>query len=276
MRRTRPWIAAVLAATTVCGVAIGAAAAAEKRVVRGVAHLKGGKGLAYTQRETERWQDGKRIATRVDYKDAKGNKIGFRETHIKGSPMMPDEVFEDFRSGVRAESRALADGRVEVVYRSGKGEDLERKRFRPKLTPVNGAGVVEAIRTNWGRLLAGGRVDMALIVPERLDWYHFRLRKIGTRKRGSHDAVAFVLEPSNALLRAVAGQLHFELDAVSGGLVRYEGRVDLSDDDGDPFRIAVSWPKALPGERLAAPEPAAVAGPGSAAPAPQPAAPAKP
>ncbi|MEY3013297.1 MAG: hypothetical protein RIT45_2032 [Pseudomonadota bacterium] len=278
MRRAlgRVAIAALCVATLAAGVA--GAETPTRRVVRGVAHAKGGKGVAYTQREVERWQEGKRVATRVDYRDAKGNKIGFREVRMRGTPLMPEEIFEDLRTGMRAESRPLRNGRVEVVFRSAKGEDLDRKSFKPDLPPVNGAGVVEAIRAHWGRLMAGGRVDIALIVPERLDWYHFRIRKVGTRKRGSHDAVAFVLEPSNPLLRAVAGQLHFELDAVSGGLVRYEGRVDLADEDGDPFRIAVAFPAELPGERPAVAEPRAAAGPGNGAASatpPQPAQPAK-
>lgn len=230
-----------------------------------------GRKVGYVQRSSERWQDGKCVGIDTVYLDTSGKTISRRVVKAGRSPLMPDEVFDDLRHGYHTESRLLADGGVEVRYRSATGEDIERKVLRPKLVPVNGAGVIEAIRVHWGRLVAGGRVDMALIVPQRMDWYQFRLRKSGVGKRGELETTTFVLEPNNALLRAVAGELRFELDNASGGLVRYRGQIDVKDLEGDTMQVDVSWRDQLPGARPAADAPSMVAGPkAEAAPNPAP------
>ncbi len=235
----------------------------------GSARVEGRK-IGYVQRSTERWQDGKCVGVDTVYLDAAGKTISRRVVKNGKSPLLPDEVFDDLRHGYHTESRMLSDGRVEVRYRSATGEDMERKILQPTMVPVNAAGVVEAIRAHWGRLVAGGRVDMALIVPQRMDWYQFRLRKTGAGKRGELETTTFVLEPANALLRAVAGELRFELDNASGGLVRYRGQVDVKDLDGDNLQVDVSWRDQLPGARPVADAPSMVAGP-KAEPAPNPA-----
>ena len=235
-------------------------AATPSRVTVGTAKIEGRK-VGYVQRSTERWHEGKCVGVDTVYLDAAGKTISRRTVKSGKSAMVPDEVFDDLRHGYHTESRLRADGGVEVRYRSATGEDMERKVLRPKLVPVNAAGVIEAIRAHWGRLVAGGRVDMALIVPQRLDWYQFRLRKSGVGKRGDLATTTFTLEPNNALLRAVAGELRFELDNASGGLVRYRGQVDTKDTDGDNLLVDVSWRSQLPGARPAADVPPMVAGP---------------
>lgn len=257
----RRWICC-FACVAVWATSASSMAATPSRVTVGSAKTEGRK-IGYVQRSTERWHEGKCVGVDTVYLDDAGKTIGRRSVKNGKSALVPDEVFDDLRHGYHTASRMLPDGGIEVRYRSATGEDMERKVLRPKIVPVNAAGVVEAIRAHWGRLVAGGRVDMALIVPQRLDWYQFRLRKSGTGKRGEMATTTFILEPNNALLRAVAGELRFELDNATGGMVRYRGQVDLKDADGDNLQVDVAWRSNLPGARPIADAVPMVAGPKS-------------
>ncbi len=242
-------MACCLSATTV------AAPSGAHRATAGSARTKGGK-VAYVQKAIERWRDGRVVAVETDFVDPAGQVIARRSVHFGDSPLVPTETYEDLRSGYRTESRALSGGAVEIKVLKAKGEDTDRKVLRCKYQSVNAAGVVEAIRAHWAKLSAGDRVDISLIVPQRQDWYHFRLRKTATGRRIGKPTTTFVLEPANGLLRAIAGQLYFEFDDESGGLARYRGQVDVHDDDGDPLQIDIAWLGAMPGARPVAAPPA--------------------
>ncbi len=244
-RRTFTVVGAVLcwmAATAV------ASPSAGQRTTVASARVKGGK-VAYVQKAHERWRDGRIISIETEFVDPAGQTIARRSVHFGDTPLVPTETYEDLRTGYRTESRSLAGGAVEIKARKAKDEYTDRKVLRCKYQAVNAAGVVEAIRTHWAKLIAGGRIDISLIVPQRLDWYHFRLRKTATGRRSGKATTTFVLEPDNGLLRAIAGQLYFEFDDETGGLARYRGQVDVHDEDGDPLQIDIAWSGAMPGAK---------------------------
>lgn len=191
----------------------------------------------YDMRVRQRWQGGVPRSSETTWTDPEGKVFARQSLEYGATPFMPVIRFSDLRRGVLLESAPAPGGKARVSRREGTGKPLESKLLSPS-APVVGTGAIDAfLRANWARIDAGEKVAFSLVAPSRLDWYRFRVRRLGEDMRGKRRVVRVVLEPDSWALRAFAGQLVLSVDPEAGHAVAFQGRDRIADADGEPVKV---------------------------------------
>ena len=201
---------------------------------------------AYSEEHRERYLDGRHVGTFSLFKTPDGGPLGERELDFTRSTYMPDYRFKDMRNGYEEGSRVDGD-QVHVYFRDSLRAPREEKHLRvPEPRVVNG-GLIPFLKQNWKVLEAGGRLPFNMVVPARLDYYRFvaygdsTLVPSGKETRG-RKCRAVVIEPQNALLRALLPSIVCVYDVATLRLVRYQGISNIADAKGRSLRVRIDYP----------------------------------
>ncbi|WP_372825241.1 hypothetical protein [Polaromonas sp.] len=124
------------------------------------------------------------------------------------------------QSGYSGEVQVSADGR-QLQYSlndNGTLSTAEEKIDAPALTGPSTFGFILA---HWSELAAGRTLPVRFIVLKEKTSYGFDIRA----ERAANGQAAFILTPSNWLIRRFIAPLHVVFEVSSKTAVRYEGRV---------------------------------------------------
>jgi hypothetical protein len=118
---------------------------------------------------------------------------------------------------------------------------------------VADAGFDEFVRRNWEALAAGEKLRFDFLVPSRLDYYSFKVRKLRSETLAGTPAQVYRLT-----LSGVWGWILPGIDVwyrnADRTLLRYEGLSNLQDAAGENFKALVEFPpearRSLPGDEL--------------------------
>ena len=213
--------------------------AAEERQRIGRAYDMSTGVLLYESRHVETLAGGKVVADRVRYLDAEGRTFGNKQVDFRGHPYAPQFSLSNERTGhLEALLRVEAEG-IEVRFRERAEQELRQTRLSAPANAVADAGFDRLIEAHWDELQAGEHLVRQFLIPSRLEFMDFRIRR--DDNDADADSVRFALEIDSALLRLIAPSIAVIYDRERRRIIRYEGPSNLRDDNGDNHHVRVEF-----------------------------------
>ncbi len=201
------------------------------------AYALDGGALVFVEDHIERWRDGELLSAETTCFLGK-RVVVHRTIDFKPGQLTPSSRTDNLITG----------GRLVVTVKKG-GIELERKEdgeveretVRPPALVVTPGSVPLLATRRWDDLVAGKPVDFSMPVPSRLEWYSLRLRKVRSVTWKGRAVIVVALTPKNAALQLIAPTTEFFFDRERRALVKYEGRVFVTDADGDRLEARVEF-----------------------------------
>lgn len=195
--------------------------------------------VSYLEKHRVSYEDGRVRRMETDYSDAAGKPIARLVTIFANGPQTPESRFEDFRSG-KSEGARVADGKITLWHRNKGSADSEASReFTLGNDALIGQGFHHAVRLRLNELATGKNLHYRLYLPIRLDWYSFKVQKLGGAEAPGQ--LRLRLASENFLIRMVAPHIETVYETSTGRLVRYEGPSNLEDDTGHRQIVAITY-----------------------------------
>lgn len=220
---------------------LGAAEPTETCICTGVAKRQDDGQLHARSREVQKWSGGRLVSAITTWTDASGKTIARQSERHGEAGFVPEARYEDLRTGVLMETGPAAGGKARLAFREGKDAKIEGKIVDPDGKAVGMGGLDPFIRASWADIDAGKSVEFAMLAPSRLEWYRFRLRRLGDAQQGGRRVVRVAVEPRNALIRTLAGDLVLTWDPQAGHTVAFRGRDSVDDAEGDAVSVSTSY-----------------------------------
>lgn len=198
--------------------------------------LKSGK-FIYSENHNEYYRSGQHTYSIVEYKDPKGKVLARKKIEFGKKKTQPDFYLEDFRTGYtdRAELISQASQTFRLQHRRSKNQELKTKSIRVPGNVVVDGGFDYFVRDNFETLSAGKRITGNFVLTNRLDYFQCRVYKSRDLKYKGRDAVQFILQPENFLIRQLADKIIVTYDKKSKRLLEYIGISNIQDNSGDDF-----------------------------------------
>jgi hypothetical protein len=160
----------------------------------------------------------------------------------------PSFQMEDARSGY-LEGLRRNGGILEVFQRDDSKAELRKRAVPNNIAIVSDAGFDEFVRTHWAELEAGKSVKFPFLVPSRLDYMSFKVKK--------HGETTIEGQPASVIRLNLSGFLGWFLPYIEVSyrksdrvLMRYKGLTNIRDVQGKNVVAQIDFPAK---ERLAKP-----------------------
>ena len=216
-----------------------AAAAPEPRSRVGRAYDPQTRELLYSERHTETLVDGRVVTDHVRYVDTQGRVFGEKRLDFSGNPYVPSFDLEDRRHGHLESVRRVSPTEIEVRYRERYADTVSEARLTLPPDSVVDAGFDRFIERNWEELTAGETRTYPFLVPSRLEFLGFRIRRSDD---GADPAeVRFAIEIDSLLLRLLVPAMEVVYDRGTRRLLRYDGVSNLLDGNGENERVVIEF-----------------------------------
>lgn len=226
--------------------------AAEERERIGHAFDRNSGALLYQERHTETYANGEMTADTVQYIDPQGHIFGQKQVDFSRDPFVPEFQLDNTRTGhVEGLTRIAVDS-LQVRFREHADEALRQQQLDLPRDAIADAGFDRFIESQWGHLIAGKTLVRKFLVPSRLEFMDWRIRRSdNVREDTPHDAkrgdqrarrtVRFALEIDSAFLRLVVPPIVVIYDRDTRRLMRYEGLSNLRDDSGENHSVRIEF-----------------------------------
>ncbi|MBU45259.1 MAG: hypothetical protein CMN76_18755 [Spirochaetaceae bacterium] len=231
--RSTPWILAT-------AILFFAGSALQAQVVRyrsNAYDIQSGKYM-YTENHAEHWQNGKHAYSIVTYTDPQGQVMAVKKIVFTGSKVAPNYDLSDKRSGLEEGARVNGNS-VSVYYKPSASESKKSKALNVPSPIVVDGGFDYFVRQNMQSLMAGKTLTGNFTVSHRLDYFPCRIYKVRDLKFLERDAVMFVMEPTNIVIRQLADPIYIIYDKKTGRLLRFTGVSNLEKPDGSNYRVHI-------------------------------------
>ncbi len=232
------WLLVLMLLTA--GIASPIHAETQQRV--GNAYRVGSNELLYTETHSEVHVDGQVRQDTVTYRDASGAILALKTVDFARDLFMPDFELINERTG-HLEAVAVEGASVRVSFRRSRADSVS---IATPEAPVNGvvdAGFDRFIERHWDELFEGKVFKQPFLVPSRLAFYDFRIRRDAQRENDA--GVAFVMEVDSALLRLFVSPIVVRYHPVTRALMSYEGISNMRDEAGENYNVLIRFPAAL-------------------------------
>lgn len=204
----------------------------------GVATFRQSARLAYSERHTLHYRQGRLLERVVLYQCADGSAFA-RKTVSYLDPTAPDFLFEDASNGMREGVQSGAEGRV-MLFR-GNRRERERSSGLPGVSGlVIDAGFDEYIKGHWQSLLDAGAQPLPFLVPSRQEIINFHIEHLNRELIEGQDVELFRMKLDGVLGWVLPG-IDVAYDAQEHWLVLYNGLSDLRDASGNNFQVQVMF-----------------------------------
>lgn len=203
--------------------------------------LKSNK-VIYNEYHTELFKEGKHVSTSTVYKNDKGLVMASRSLNFAGGSEAPTYRLDVKKTGYY-EGATVTKGAVKVF-----NYDLEAKKEVSKTISVPAPYVIDGgfnyfVKRKWADVVAGKSVTFNFVVPARLDYYKFRVRKTANVKEKGHNAMVVVLEPDNFVLRSIVDPIKVTYDLATKRIIKYEGISNIPGNSDRNFDIKLVYPE---------------------------------
>jgi len=203
----------------------------------GYAYEKGNREPVYTEVFTDRFENGKHIATQTNYFDPARQRIAQRMLNFSKSRFAPDYTTEDLRSGYTEGAEVKGD-KVRVFRRKDKSAALEEKLLSIPQPYVIDGGFSQFIKANWSKLEQGKELAFNFTVAAHLDYYLLRAVRVD-EKNGE---MTIRIEPDQRVIRWLAPAIYVRYDVNTRRIVSYEGKSNIADEHGTNQNIKLIYP----------------------------------
>lgn len=234
-RRAIPGLAASLVLLTAPG------ARAADLAFTGYARDRETRQLRYIESHFVRNAGQKGESRIVLYRCANGTETFARKELTYGEVREePEFTFIDGRGGYTEGLRRTANGPV-VFQRDGAKAPAREAKVPPNVVIVSDAGFDEFVRKHWAELEAGKTVRFPFLIPSRLDFLTFKVKK--NREEPVEGT------PSSVIRLNLSGVIGWFLPYIEVSyrksdqvLMRYEGLTNIRDQDGENMVSLIEFP----------------------------------
>jgi len=181
---------------------------------------------------------------RVHYLTPGGDRFASKTLTYNGALFQPEFDFTDIRDNEQISAKF--DGpRLILNYRKGKVNNS--KTLFDNARVVIDAGFDAYIQLNWDQLVAGKRLRFDLAYPIRMTTIALEVRVVkGTDspaydKDYGKDWIYFRIAPARAFASLFADPIYIAYDPNGRYLMRYHGRSNLDDYDGNPWDVRIEY-----------------------------------
>jgi hypothetical protein len=177
----------------------------------------------------------------VQYRCPKGEAVFARKELRYGARREePEFTLQDARSGFLEGLEQTARG-YEVFERRGPQARIERRSVPANVAVVSDAGFDEFVRNHWVELEAGKAVRFSFLVPSRLDYMTFKVKK--------HHEATIEGQAASVIRLNLSGLLGWFLPYIEVSyrksdrvLMRYKGLTNIRDTAGDNLTAQIDFP----------------------------------
>lgn len=205
---------------------------------------------AYIETQSERYRNGKHVATHTAFAGADGKPIAERTLDFSRNEFDPDYLYKDLRNGY--EEGAKTDGADIVVhFRDSKDAERKEKRIRVPGPRIINGGVGKFVKSRWAEIAAGKKVPFNMIIPARLDYYRFEAYVdpkyvLKPEESKGREYLPVVIEPKNSVLSMLLPVIVMYENPKTQRLVAYQGIVNVADAKGRSLRVRTLYPSQGP------------------------------
>ena len=192
--------------------------------------------LEYVENHTITHESDKVVRSRTVYFDPGNRMIGEFVSEYLPSPQFNTYSFRDMRA--RYEDGVTVEGERLKLFRKNSPEAKPESVYLPiQPNQIVGQGFHHFLRLNLEAVAGGEIFHIKLVLPSRLDYYSFRIRKLKIEDR----VLAIRLEIDNWFLRLFAPYVDCEYDMTTKRLVRYTGISNLEDASGSHRKVDIVY-----------------------------------
>ncbi len=184
--------------------------------------------------------DGDQAADRlVLYRCTDGQAFARKRVTTRGaSAWLPSFEMYDERIRYR-EGLTELDNALTVFYQTD--DENEKAALQAPSDLVADAGFDRFVVDNWDKLAAGETLRFNFLVPSRLDFLSFKVRKLESFSIDGRKAMVFRLGLTGLLGLIVSG-IDVAYDAQTRLLLRFSGLSNVRDEDGDNYVVRIDFP----------------------------------
>jgi hypothetical protein len=180
----------------------------------------------------------------VHYRCATGGREPFvrKELRYGGVREEPEFTLVDGRTGYTEGLKRGPDG-PRVFVRADARAPLREAKVPADVVIVSDAGFDEFVRKHWQKLEAGESVRFPFLIPSRLDYMSFKVRK--EREEAIEGATASVIRLNlSGFLGWFLPYIEVSYRKSDQVLMRYKGLTNLRDAKGDNLTALIEFPAA--------------------------------
>ena len=204
----------------------------------GYAYAAGSGSLLYSEHHQEWWKGGRILRDTVTYRDADGNIIGEKHVDFRTRESAPGFLLRNIRTG-HSEGAAAASNKLEVSFRRNQGAPLKKEALDLPENAIVDAGFDRFVENNWEALMRGETFVRPFLVPSRLEFLDFRIRRVDD---GSEPGQAtFEMAIDSALLRLVAPAIRVVYGTRDRTLLEYDGVSNIRNGQGENFDVEIRF-----------------------------------
>jgi hypothetical protein len=207
----------------------------------GYAYEKGNIDPVYSETFTDKFINGRHVETETQYFDAAHKLIAQRSLDFSKSKFAPDFKTEDLRTGY-LEGAEVTGTRAKLFVRKDKNSAVEEKTIDVPQPMIVDGGFNHFIKANWNKIEDGKPVAFYLTVSAKLDYYKLRVSKL----EASGASLKVKIEPDQVVLRWIASPIVITYDISTKRIISYEGKSNITDNNGSNFNVRLIYPKKGP------------------------------
>lgn len=195
----------------------------------------------YDEYHEEQFVGEKHVSTTTIYKNVGGTILAKRKLNFSNGFESPGYRLDVLKSGYY-EGANVSANTVKVFH-----YDMEEKKEHSKTLTVPSPFVIDGgfnyfIKRKWNTVMEGKPVVFNFVVPARLDFYKFRIRKEKTFQDKGRNAVLIILEPDNFIIRSIVDPIKITYDVASKRIIKYEGISNIPNKEKN-FEAKLMYPE---------------------------------
>lgn len=218
---------------------VDAIAGETRRVYWGEARDEKGE-IAYWEKHTTDYVDGRTKRSLTLYLDPEGREIASLESDYDRSLAMPTYVFRDFRRGYE-EGLRFRDGAYYIFNRDGTRGEVE-KLLKDPTNVFSCQGWHYYIVEHLDGIERGDVFTLRLVFPNRLRTYPFRIERV----RAEGDILNVRVRFANRLVSWFVPQLDLVYDGKRKELIEYRGISNIFDANDDLQKVRITYSDSPP------------------------------
>ncbi len=202
----------------------------------GYAYAAGSETLLYTEHHQEWWKSGRILRDTVTYRDAQGGIIGEKHVDFRIRESAPKFLLRNIRTG-HSEGATTDSNKLQVSFRLSQSAPLKKEALELPEGAIVDAGFDRFVENNWEALIQGDTFVQPFLVPSRLQFIDFRIRRIDD---GSDpERATFEMATESALLRFFAPAITVVYSIRDRTLLEYDGVSNMRNARGENLDVEI-------------------------------------
>lgn len=202
---------------------------------------RSGDRVVYREHHRVSYDDGGQLlSAETNYVQPEGIPIAHLRSNFQSSVTLPLHEMRDERTnevhGVRREGETL------VMYLREPGKPERRRVIQASDSGgrilIGSQGLHYYLLANVRRIVPGTTVRLRFLIPGRLEYFDFDLRRVSPM---ASDVAAYEITVKNWFLRLFAPTLHLDYDIARGRLIRYAGLSNINADSGAHQVVSIQY-----------------------------------